>query len=129
LVSAHTSARNGIGISQPTHTGKASSSLKPNSNLETALLASFSDEDDNAERAAILQSPVKGVKRLSSEVIDSFCLGHGLIYALGYCQGRKTFVLGKRSKKEPSKGNHLGFSDGIRMDYLGCTDLHLLVSF
>ena len=73
---ASATAGNSIGISQLTHAAKKTSS---NVNLK-AETASFSDEDDSAERAAILQSPVKGVKRLSSNVIDSYrCLEYGLI--------------------------------------------------
>jgi hypothetical protein len=84
-------AGNGIGVSQPTHAGnKSNSNVKPNFRAKSASLArTFSDEDDSAERAAILQSPVKGMMRLSSEVsrIFTWMWSDSVILDLGYCQG------------------------------------------
>lgn len=48
------------------------SKSKPNSQVATANTSlSESDEDDSVERATILQSPLKGIKRLSSGVSRS----------------------------------------------------------
>jgi hypothetical protein len=67
-VKSRTSATsgNGIGITQSTHVGKDLKS-KPNS-VAAEPAISLSDEDDTTERAAILQSPLKGMNRLSSAV-------------------------------------------------------------
>ena len=59
---------NRIGITDSTHAelGKGTSSqTKP---IAKTTADSFSDEDDSAERATILQSPPKGIQRLSSQV-------------------------------------------------------------
>lgn len=60
---------NAVGIIQSAHVGKEilKSKSKPNSVAgETPF--NLSDEDDSTERAAILQSPPKGMQRLSSVV-------------------------------------------------------------
>lgn len=63
---------------------------KPNSMAKTKDGA-FSDEDDSAERAAILQSPPKGMQRLSSRVsttlsVFSALVSHSFLLAVGYRQ-------------------------------------------
>ena len=67
-VKSRKSATSGNGINiqvaQSTHSGKETG---PNSAI-AATTGGLSDEDDNAERVSILQSPLKGTKRLLSGV-------------------------------------------------------------
>ena len=60
-------AGNGVGIIQSTHTSgqELGGKSKPTA---TAEISGLSDEDDSVEREAILQSPPKATKRLSSKV-------------------------------------------------------------
>lgn len=90
-----------LGLSQPSRNFAASSSKvsvtqatrtltsrKPHSNPEVKRLeeptVDFSGEDNCAEQEAILKSPPKGMKRLSSEVRISFNTCHLLIDIVGH---------------------------------------------
>jgi len=71
-VKSRKSATSGNGISiqvaQSTRSGKETGvKSKPNSTT-AATIGGLSDEDDNAKRGSILQSPLKGTKQLSSGV-------------------------------------------------------------
>lgn len=64
-------AGNGIGVIQKTHAyGKERGGKSKQSSTAVAetTAVSLSDEDDSAERESILQSPAKGMHRLSSRV-------------------------------------------------------------
>jgi hypothetical protein len=82
---ASATSGNNVGI---VHAGKEPVPMSKTNPVETSL----SGEDDRIERATILQSPSKGMKRLSSGVSAlhfSYCF---LTLVIGYCHDRQAIV-------------------------------------
>jgi len=59
---------NGVGVGQTTAAKFSKQGAESKVESSTAMGFDFSDEDDNVERASIINSPYKGEKRLSSAV-------------------------------------------------------------
>jgi len=69
LFRASATSGNNVGISQTTSASRdLKKGMAKSTATSTTMAGGFSDEDDSVEKAVILNSPLKGEKRLSSTV-------------------------------------------------------------